>query len=133
MKSLEILKAFKLKKTSCRKAIIDTMLKEQKPLSEHEIKNQMINDFDRTTFYRAFKTLEQHKVIHKIVLDKQEVKYALGYQQKQHIHFFCSSCHNVQCIDIGQSYSFALPQGYTVSETDILIKGLCKECNGHLS
>lgn len=129
MDASDILKAFNLKKTSCRKAIIDAMLKEQKPLSEHEIRNHLMNDFDRTTFYRAFKTLEQHRVIHKIVLDKQEVKYALGYQQKQHIHFYCHLCHNVQCIDTKQSYSFSLPEGFIADETEVLIKGICEHCH----
>ncbi len=128
MNSSDIFNAFKLKKTACRKAIIDIMLKEQKPLSEHEIKNQLMNEFDRTTFYRSFKTLEQYKVIHKIVLDKQEVKYALGHRQGQHVHFFCNSCQNVQCIETTQSYSFVLPKGYTVDETEILIKGICNQC-----
>ncbi|MGC3977676.1 MAG: transcriptional repressor [Paludibacteraceae bacterium] len=131
MNSEEILKAFNLKRTKCRKGILDMMIDTNQALSENEIREKMSKDYDRTTFYRSFKTLEENHIIHKIVVDNQFVKYAYNSsitKDKAHVHFFCIDCQTVRCIDTESEYRFKLPEGFQDEETEILIKGTCAKC-----
>lgn len=130
MNAIEILEKHKLKRTSCRVGIIDVIIKAKQALSENEIREQMSGIYNRTTFYRSFITLEKHKIIHKIVVDNQLVKYALEdslCDNEMHAHFYCNKCETVKCIDVPvQRYN--LPDGFSDVETEVLIKGTCVKC-----
>lgn len=100
-------------------------------LSENEIRKRLKVNYDRTTFYRSFKTLEEHKIIHRIVVDNQTVKYALDNSitnKKEHAHFYCNDCQEVQCLESAVIRKMQLPAGYTEEETEILIRGTCSLC-----
>ena len=71
MEPIDILNNHNLKRTSCREGILEVVMAANQALSENEIKEQLAGNYDRTTFYRSFKTLEEHRIIHKIV----EVEY----------------------------------------------------------
>ncbi|MDD4637958.1 MAG: transcriptional repressor [Bacteroidales bacterium] len=131
MKAIDVLNIHNLKRTSCREGIIDIMLSTNQALSENDIRNQLSYNFDRTTFYRSFKTLEEHKIIHKIIIDNQIIKYAIDKSitdKKGHAHFFCNHCHIVKCLDSVPMQEIQLPDGYAEDEIDILIKGTCPTC-----
>jgi len=131
MKANDILNKHSLKRTSCREGIINIMLNANKALSETEIRESLTGNYDRTTFYRSFKTLEEHQIIHKIVVDNLMVKYAIDnptHQNKEHVHFCCNDCHTVQCMDTVNVWDIKLPDGYTSTEIEILVKGTCAIC-----
>lgn len=127
----EILRKHNLKRTSCREGILTVIYNANKALSENEIRERLDRNYDRTTFYRSFKTLEESNIIHKIVIDNQLVKYALGNpitSGPNHAHFYCSICETVKCLDSLPLYSPDLPDGFSVSETEMIIKGSCNIC-----
>ena len=127
----KVLHQHNLKRTGCREGIISILNKAGMPLSENEIRDKLNGHFDRTTFYRSFKTLLENSILHKIVVDNQIVKYALGSlgeMQKNHAHFFCTSCNGINCLEPVLVDISRLPQGYVVRETEIIIKGLCIRC-----
>lgn len=131
MKASDILNNHLLKRTSCREGIIETMMLANKALSENEIREGLVGNYDRTTFYRSFKTLEEHQIIHKIVVDNQLVKYAIGNtssRHKNHVHFYCNQCHTVKCLDVVSDMNIQLPDGYTQTCVEIVIKGICVTC-----
>jgi Fur family ferric uptake transcriptional regulator len=131
MKASDILKDLNLKRTSCREGIIEVVMNANQALSENEIKERLAGNYDRTTFYRSFKTLIKHKIIHKIVVDNQLVKYAIDNtmtHKDEHAHFFCNLCKAVQCMDNVPVEKYALPDGYSDVETEVLIKGTCANC-----
>jgi len=131
MKAVEILNNHNLKRTSCREGIIEVLMTAKQALSENEIRERMVGNYDRTTFYRSFKTLEEHKIIHKIIIDNQLVKYALDNtvtHKDEHAHFYCNECNAVQCMDNVPIQKYQLPDGYSDVETEVLIKGTCANC-----
>lgn len=131
MKAVDILKSFNLKRTSCREGIIDVVIAANHALSENEIRGRLTGTYDRTTFYRSFKTLEEHNILHKIVVDNLQVKYALDNSvthKAEHAHFYCYECHTVRCMDNIPVYRYQLPEGYSDVETEVLIKGTCEKC-----
>jgi len=132
MKASEILFNYHLKRTSCREGIIEVMLAANQALSENQIREQLTGNYDRTTFYRSFKTLVENKIIHKIVVDNQLVKYALHHsitQLEEHVHFYCNDCHIVKCLESVHVQHQQLPEGYAETETEVIIKGICANCN----
>lgn len=128
----EILHQNNLVRTSCREEIIKAIVESPTPLSEEEIKAAISGHFDRTTFYRTFKTLIAKEVIHRIVIDNTLVKYAITEKENQsgrHAHFYCLKCNNVFCIpEVKWEYS-GLPDCFQPEEAGLLIKGYCKKCN----
>lgn len=132
MDTREILQKHNLVRTSCRQSIIGAMLAAGTAVSEEEIKGKVDGTYDRTTFYRTFKTLIENGIIHKIVVDNQLVKYALtarDEQNHQHIHFYCNHCGKVECIEISEVKKPDLPEGYQEVETELIVKGFCRKCN----
>ncbi len=131
MNAEQILKHHKLRNTGCRKFIINELLKNNMALSESEIKQALPDLFDRVTFYRSLKTLEEKNVIHRIVLNDATVKYALNKNalfDGDHAHFHCVECNMVTCLDTEIKKPSHIPQGYSVNTMDVLLKGVCPAC-----
>lgn len=100
-------------------------------LSENDIREQLTGNYDRTTFYRSFKTLEENRIVHKIVIDNQLVRYALDNTMNakhDHAHFYCNDCHTVKCIASSAAVGVQLPDGFQETETVVLVKGRCASC-----
>ena len=132
MKTQEILHQHNLVRTSCRQSIIDTIAGSGFAVSEDEIKQKVEAKYDRTTFYRSFKTLIGNNIIHKIVVDNQLVKYALTENSRisqNHVHFYCNLCGIVECLPDAEINIPPLPKGYRQVETELIIKGYCNKCN----
>ncbi len=132
MEPVKVLHEHNLKRTGCREGIIEVITRAGQPLSENEIRNRLSGNFDRTTFYRSFKTLQEYNILHKIVVDNQLVKYALGKSDTKtnsHAHFYCTSCNGLKCLDPVPVDLSGMPEGYVVEETEIIIKGLCSQCH----
>lgn len=131
MKPVEILYQRNLKRTSCREGIIELVMNAGEALSENEIRERLQGNYDRTTFYRSFKTLEEHAILHKIVVDNQLVKYALDTTVTHlaaHAHFYCLECQTVKCMENIPLARYPLPDGYQDVATEVLIKGTCATC-----
>ncbi|GAB1452678.1 hypothetical protein MASR2M47_27340 [Draconibacterium sp.] len=132
MKALDILHKHNLVRTNCRQSIIDAIVNSGFAISEEEIKRKIEGTYDRTTFYRSFKTLIENGIIHKIVVDNQLVKYALSENKpisQNHVHFYCNKCGIVECLPDAEIKSPDLPLGYSQVEVELIIKGLCNQCN----
>lgn len=132
MKAQEILHQHNLIRTNCRQSIIDSIVNSEHAISEDEIKHKVEGTYDRTTFYRSFKTLIENKIIHKIVVDNQLVKYALNESNpitQKHVHFYCNQCGIVECLPDSEVNSPKLPAGYKQVETELIVKGFCNNCN----
>lgn len=135
MKAVDILNKHKLKRTSCREGIIEVVMSAGSALSESEIRDRLVGNYDRTTFYRSFKTLEQCNIIHKIVVDNQIIKYELDNSitsKKEHAHFYCNNCKTIQCLDGIEITMPVLPDGYKIQELELILKGECTQCTSQM-
>lgn len=133
MNAIELLKSKGLKKTAQRIMLINILQKAAIALTESDIKIEMGELYDRITFYRTIQTLLDVDIIHRIAVDNVIIKYALNapssqYKEKEHAHFFCKSCHSVICVGDIPLIEYRLPEGFTSDECEILIKGVCANC-----
>jgi Fur family ferric uptake transcriptional regulator len=135
MQAQEILQQHNLKKTSPRLAIIEALQSSSTPMAEAEISEKMGSHYDRTTFYRSMLTLEEAGVLHRIIVDKLLVKYALnasgpdGKTQADHAHFYCKGCKKLVCLEEIHPGPYRLPAGFQTSEAEVIIRGLCNQCS----
>ncbi len=129
-----ILKQYNLRVTSTRKQVLQLfLLKEGKAISHHHLESHM-DDSDRVTLYRTLKTFQDHGLIHEVQDGSGKLKYALCHEACNHVehfdnhaHFYCNSCKETICLDEVEAQMSA-PSGYQLSETHILMKGLCNNC-----
>jgi Fur family ferric uptake transcriptional regulator len=134
MNVLELLKSHQLKKSAPRVAILNVLTNANAPQSEAEIKQAIGDLYDRITFYRSMHSLYESGLIHKIVIDNLQVKYALndcsrGHSHEvNHVHFYCYKCCRVQCLEQIETGKYSLPDGYMKNECNVLIKGTCNVC-----
>ncbi len=131
MDPVSILRQHDLLRTSCREGIIEVMLAAGKPLTEQEIKDGLHGNYDRSTFYRSFRVLEDKGIIHKIIVNLQVVTYALNpalSDRKNHAHFYCERCNRVTCLEEHIVSNPVLPPGYRAENTEMIIRGHCVEC-----
>ena len=135
MQAQEILQRHNLKKTSPGLAIIEALQSSAEPQAEAEISEKMGSHYDRTTFYRSMLTLEEVGVLHRIIVDKLLVKYALntsgpnGKNQLDHAHFYCKGCKKLVCLEEIHPGPYRLPAGFQTSEAEVIIRGLCNKCS----
>ena len=132
MNATELLKNKGLKKTAQRIMLINTLQKKAVSLTENDIKSKMGELYDRVTFYRTVQILIESEIIHKITVDNI-TKYALNNfhitnTRKNHVHFFCKTCHSITCLDRLSPIKYKLPEGFSYDECEILVKGTCKKC-----
>jgi len=136
MNAYDLLQQHEVKKTLSRIALINALSESNVPLSENEIRERMREQYDRITFYRNVQTLSDSGILHRIVIDNTHVKYALNCCEQghkhtvDHVHFYCKECEKTICLDQVPVQQYPLPDGFSLSECDVVIKGYCKNCSG---
>ena len=133
---IKILKQNGLRRTNCRTAIINVFCSASAAIGHSELEDALIDkEFDRVTIYRTINTFLDKGIIHKVMDGSGAGKFALcsakcdeHEHHDDHIHFNCSACGNTTCVDYVRTPEINLPQGYKVEEVNILLKGICINC-----
>lgn len=133
---LDPLKQKGLSVTDSRRKILQLFMQQKGALSHGDIEKKAGATFDRVTIYRTLQTFLDKGIIHAIPTADNAVRYALcqdecgpGHHDHQHIHFICSRCKQTFCLDHIVTPDLHLPKGYQAQDVDVLVKGVCKQCN----
>jgi Fur family transcriptional regulator, ferric uptake regulator len=130
----ELLDSKNLSRTPCRVEILQVLIDSSSALSEPEIREHLAYNYDRTTVYRTLRSFLSQNVIHSISVEGKEVRYAINPEDAPghshyHVHFSCNHCKGVFCIS-HEAFSIpSIPTQYLPLSYDLLIQGLCKNCN----
>ncbi len=132
----EILKTYGLSITDSRKQILELFLASTGALAHADIEKKIAASFDRVTIYRTLQTFVEKGIIHTIPTADNSVKYALckdectaGHHHDNHIHFICDNCNVTYCLDHVTVPTVHLPNGFTAKQTDLVVSGICQNCN----
>lgn len=135
-KELEkILVNHELRKTPLRFKILSVLKDADYALSQPEIESKIEEDLDRITVYRTLKSFEEKGIIHRVFDIWGTAKFAFSVSSNEsvnhtnHLHFNCTHCKNVFCL---QSYSLpnlSFPKGFKPVQINLSAEGLCKECS----
>ncbi len=136
MNAAQTLKNFDLRHTNGREEVLNLFLDAEHALSHGDIETGLGPDHDRVTIYRTLRTFLDKGILHKVLDDGGNPKYALcretcvaGHHHHDHVHFKCDHCGQTTCLDQVHIPSVVLPEGYSRKEMNLLIQGVCQECN----
>jgi Fur family ferric uptake transcriptional regulator len=131
----KILKKHGLRITQTRLDVLGLFLSEEAAVSNQYIE-KALDRIDRITLYRTLKSFESKGLIHKAVDGTEVPKYAMCMEncteenhQHHHVHFHCEKCENTFCIENILIPVIKTPKGYTINSTDVILSGLCDNCN----
>lgn len=130
----ELLRERKLKATSTRLEVLSVISDYNKAIPFSEIQTAL-HGFDRVTLYRTIQVLMESGIIHKALKDDHETFFAmcsknctLANHSHKHIHFKCTLCEAVTCVQAVSSIGLSIP-GHTVHNFEIEATGICESCN----
>lgn len=116
----KIIQKTDMKLTTARKELLRIFLENKKPLSYEDIKDNIT--MNKATFYRNISKFEDKAIIHSFEANDKKRYYEI--QSTLHAHFICNSCNSIQCL---QEVVKLEIRNHIVE--DILIKGICSNCN----
>ena len=131
--SAHLLRNRRLKVTEVRSQFLALLLQNEKAVSGHEIQSQL-ESMDRVTLYRTIRTLLDHGVIHKAMVEGNETYYAIckdaceaGDHKHHHIHFKCTYCGDIHCLEMHDQMNLNLA-GYRIDQWEVQASGVCESC-----
>ena len=135
-KAEDLLQEHDLRGTSSRLKALQVFIDHNHALSQPDLEKSLGKEFDRVTIYRTLTSFLEKGLIHKVPDDAGAARYAFcshdsiaDIHSDEHIHFKCVQCGNTNCLDELPFPHFKEPKGYSFLETNILIQGVCKDCN----
>ncbi|MDX2195600.1 MAG: transcriptional repressor [Cytophagales bacterium] len=130
-----VLKSHSLKLTPTRVDILQIFLSSVKSLTYNDISSSLGQGYDKVTIYRTLSTFEDSGIIHSIPNLGGAISYALcqgacveHQHADNHIHFQCTECHTLVCLEDIHIPHLVLPNGYTAYKMNYLAEGICKNC-----
>ena len=131
-----ILEMHGVKPTAMRLLVFRELDRARHPLSLKDLEERMVTA-DRSTIFRTLSLLHKKHIIHAIEDGSGAMKYELCHSSDlceedddQHPHFYCEQCQRTFCLHDTPFPRVCLPEGFQVTATNFLIKGLCAECRG---
>lgn len=123
-----------IKPTAMRELVLKVLTEQNVAISLADLEHKFDNA-DKTTLYRTLKTFEENKLIHSIDDGTGSVKYALCRETCQchpedlHVHFLCTKCKQTYCLNDIFIPSFDLPMNFKLETINMVVKGICSNCN----
>ena len=131
-----ILKANQLKVTQPRLRVLDTISTKTSAISQPELEKILGSEIDRVTLYRILANFEEKGILHKVFDLNGTATYAFcstkcsaDHHHDQHVHFICSVCNSVFCLDEIALPKVKLPNNFSLHSIAINAVGLCDSCN----
>jgi Fur family ferric uptake transcriptional regulator len=124
-----------LKKTAPRLRVLSMMADKDTATSQPDLESLM-SDVDRVTLYRILNVFEEKGIIHKVFDLNGTANYAIctsnceeHLHHDEHLHFNCTNCKSVYCLDELTLPAFDLPAGFKAEGFTLYASGLCANCS----
>ena len=134
-KFTRLLRQHKLKVTHPRLRVLDVIAKKNTAISQPDLEKILGSDIDRVTLYRVLSTFEEKGMLHKIFDLHGTATYALcstecdeHHHHDEHVHFICSACNSIYCLDDFKLPKINLPEGYQLNSVGVNAVGFCAQC-----
>lgn len=131
----EVLENSGLKKTSTRLIVLEILRSRKEAVSQPELEKMLGKEVDRITLYRTLSTFEEKGIIHKVIDLNGTANYAFcssscnnEQHHDEHVHFNCTVCLNVYCLEELEIPRIDLPEGYLSQSTNLIVYGICNNC-----
>ena len=130
------LKSKELKVTKGRIAILKVLYEADRSLSVENILEECKKfgvDINLSTVYRGVEAFEEKGIIDKFSLNNGRFSYRIKGDEHKHL-LQCSVCHKeieVQCPMKQIEELVQSETGFTLTEHNLIMKGVCEECKRH--
>jgi len=131
----ELLQQYSLRKTPFRLKVLELFMQHPHSALAHIYIENELGDCDRVTLYRTLKSFETKDLIHKVIDESSEPKYALCHSDckvhvanQEHAHFHCQECKKTYCLDNAGNLDIKLPNDYQLNKINLSLTGLCATC-----
>lgn len=96
---------------------------------------QKLPTVDKSTLFRTLGLLSENHLLDTIDDGSGSQKYCIRNPEDpkseiKHVHFNCRICHQTVCLTEVTLPEVTLPSGYTVEDTEYVVKGVCPKCAG---
>lgn len=132
---MRLLKQNGLKVTPHRLRVLEEITHKDAAVSQPELEKTLGKEIDRVTLYRILASFEEKGIVHKIFDLQGTATYAAcaagcseAHHHDQHIHFICSVCNSVYCLDEISLPKIKLPLNFSMQSLVINAVGLCADC-----
>lgn len=125
-----------IKPTANRILILRELLNSSGPMSMSELETAL-ETIDKSVVFRNLVLFREHHLLHQIQAG-EEVKYEFcacecadedgAVDEDEHVHFYCENCHKTICLNDLPIPRVELPSGYSISEINYVVSGLCPDC-----
>lgn len=131
-----------IRPTPNRTLVLQALAQATRTLSLADLETQL-DTLDRSSIFRALRTLAEHRLIHSLTDPAGTLRYELCHQppshatrwggghDDEHVHFFCEHCRQTFCLSQIPVPHIPLPHGYATTATTLLLRGLCPNCAHH--
>jgi Fur family ferric uptake transcriptional regulator len=131
----DLLEKHQLKKTAPRLRVLSMMYSKNTATSQPDLESVM-HDIDRVTLYRILNVFEEKGIIHKVFDLDGTANYAVchsdcgeHHHHDEHLHFNCTDCKNVYCLNELSLPHLSLPAGFKAEGFTLYASGLCAKCS----
>lgn len=131
----ELLRENGLKVTSPRLRVLQEIMQKEAAISQPDLEKIVGKDIDRVTLYRILSSFEEKGIVHKIFDLNGTATYAMcssncteNHHHDQHVHFICSICNSVYCLNEVSLPKITLPPHFALHSLAINAVGLCANC-----
>lgn len=125
----------KLRVTKPRLAVLEAVSASETAVTQPELEKQLGTDFDRVTLYRCLAVFEEKGILHKVFDLQGTAAYAIcqsscssHQHHDQHVHFICTQCNSIYCLEEIAIPAFNLPAHYTLNSVGVNATGICAVC-----
>lgn len=130
-----LLRENNLKVTQPRLRVLEIISEKDTAISQPELEKMLGKETDRVTLYRILASFEEKGILHKVFDLHGTATYATCSQdctahkhEDQHIHFICSNCNSVTCLDETAIPNIKVPANFTLQSVAVNAVGLCDKC-----
>jgi Fur family ferric uptake transcriptional regulator len=133
---IELLKYKNLRVTQPRLSVLGIISDSPVAVSQPELERLLGKEVDRVTLYRCLSVFEEKGIVHKVFDLNGTAAFAMcdasctdHQHTDQHVHFICSKCNQVYCLDDIKLPPLHLPQSYQLDQIGVNAIGVCAACN----
>lgn len=133
-KDIEILEQRGIKPTANRLLVLRTMCAMGHPVSLTELETVM-ETMDKSSIFRVLTLFASHHLVHAIEDGGGTMKYEICEGDGRcslddmHTHFYCETCHRTFCFKAIHIPEIELPEGFSMTSINYMVKGTCPECS----
>ena len=132
---IKLLKQNALKVTPHRLRVLEEITRKDAAISQPDLEKIVGKEIDRVTLYRILSSFEDKGIVHKIFDLNGTATYAIcsadcsaDHHHDQHVHFICSVCNSVFCLEEISLPKIPVPSNFTLHSIALNAVGLCDSC-----